>query len=143
MITRALGRLIMVPLGLILGAAVAASLLVTLGLEVTTHTLAARPDEFSKLEVLLDMGFGVITLAAASSVLPSLLWALMGEIARIRSALYYTVGGGISVALLPFVVGLGTNDTPIAAVPPRVWTVLATAGFAGGFVYWLIAGRRA
>ena len=24
-----------------------------------------------------------------------------------------------------------------------VWQVFATAGFAGGFVYWLIAGRNA
>jgi hypothetical protein len=24
-----------------------------------------------------------------------------------------------------------------------VWQVLATAGFAGGFVYWLLAGRTA
>jgi hypothetical protein len=26
---------------------------------------------------------------------------------------------------------------------PVVWQVLATAGFAGGFVYWLVAGRNA
>jgi hypothetical protein len=26
---------------------------------------------------------------------------------------------------------------------PIVWQVFATAGFAGGFVYWLIAGRNA
>jgi hypothetical protein len=30
------------------------------------------------------------------------------------------------------------------SVPPAaLWQVLATAGFAGGIVYWLIAGRTA
>ena len=143
MIARALGRLIMVPLGLILGVLAAAAVLVTLGLEVTTHTLSTSPDDPARLEVLLDMGFGVLAIAAASSILPALILAIAGEIARIRSLLYYVVAGGISLALFPFVMGLGASGTSIAAVPARAWTVLATAGFAGGLVYWLVAGRRA
>jgi hypothetical protein len=142
-IARALGRLIVVPLGLLMGALAAAAVLVTLGLEVTTHTLSASPDDAARLDVLLDMGFGFLTIAAASSILPALLLAVIGEIARIRSALYYIVGGGIALAMLPFVSGFGTHDASIAAVPTRAWTVLATAGFAAGFVYWLVAGRRA
>ena len=143
MIAHALGRLILIPLGLIMAVLAAAAVLVTLGLEVTTHTLSASPDTPAQLEVLLDMGFGVLSIAAASSILPALLLAIVGEIARIRSALYYVVAGGIALALLPFITGFGTNDASIAAMPTRAWTVLATAGFTGGFVYWLIAGRRA
>lgn len=143
MIARALGRLIVIPLGLIMGALTAVAVFVTLGLEVTTHTLSTSPDDAARLEVLMDMGFGFLSIAAASSILPALLLAIVGEIARIRSALYYVVAGGISLALLPFITGFGTNDTSIAAVPTRAWAVLATAGFAGGLVYWLIAGRRA
>jgi hypothetical protein len=141
-IARALGRLIMIPLGLLLGAITAGAVLLTLGLEVTTHTLSASPDDFSRLEVLLDMSFGALSVAAASSILPALLVIVVGEIARIRSALFYVLGGGISLALLPLIARIGT-DEPIIGMWPRVWTVLATAGFAGGFVYWLIAGRRA
>jgi hypothetical protein len=142
-IARALGRLIVVPLGLLMGVITAAAILVTLGLELTTHTLSASPDDAARLEVLLDMGFGFLWIAAASSILPALLLAVIGEIAHIRSALYYIVAGGISVALFPFVFGLGAPDASIAAIPTRAWAVLATAGFAAGFVYWIVAGRRA
>ena len=31
----------------------------------------------------------------------------------------------------------------VLELSPVVWQVLATAGFAGGFVYWLLAGRNA
>ena len=31
----------------------------------------------------------------------------------------------------------------VLELSPVVWQVLATAGFAGGFVYWLLAGRTA
>lgn len=142
MIARALGRLIMIPLGLLIAVLTAAAVLVSLGLEVTTHTLSHSPDDATRLEVLLDMGFGFLSIAAASSIIPAFVLAIVGEIARIRTPLYYVVAGGISLALLPFVMGLGTNDVSIAAVPARAWTVLATAGFAGGFAYWLVAGRR-
>lgn len=143
MIARALGRLFMIPLGLLLGVITATAVLVTLGLEITTHTLSTNPDDPARLEALLDMGFGFLSIAAASSILPALILAVIGEIARIRSALYYIVGGGIALALLPFVMGFGVSDAPLASVPPRALAVLATAGFAGGFVYWLVAGRRA
>jgi hypothetical protein len=39
---------------------------------------------------------------------------------------------------------LAVSRSGALALPPAaVWQVLATAGFAGGFVYWLIAGRNA
>jgi hypothetical protein len=81
-------------------------------------------------------------LTSALALLPALAIVLIGELARIRSVLYYVVGGGVALALLPLLAGLGM---PPAAERPAsvVWQVLATAGFAGGFVYWLLAGRRA
>jgi hypothetical protein len=141
-ILRALGRLVMVPLGLILGFVAALAVLVSLGLEVTTQTLSRQAGEFDKLEILVDMGFGVLTVAAAASVLPALLIVAVGEIVRIRSVLYYVVGGGAAMALLPALTRLAGPDSA-ASMPIRVWTVMATAGFAGGLVYWLVAGRRA
>ncbi len=139
---RVVGRLIMVPLGFILGALAAMLVLVSLGLELTTHQLAQRADDFDKLEVLVDIGFGVFGMAAVATVVPALLVVIVGEVARIRSALFYVVGGGISMALLPLwsqwhATGVG------GFASTRVWTLLATAGFAGGLVYWLVAGRRA
>ena len=67
---------------------------------------------------------------------------IIGEIARIRGALYYVLGGGATLAIVPW---LARINQPVAAmdVSHLVWQVLATAGFAGGFAYWLLAGRRA
>jgi len=141
-ILRALGRLIMVPLGLILGLVASLAVLVSLGLEVTTQTLANRSEDLDKLEILVDMGLGFVTVAAAVSLLPALLVVAVGEIARIRSVLYYVMGGGAALALMPALARLGATQAAVA-MPTRVWTVMATAGFAGGLVYWLVAGRRA
>jgi len=109
---------------------------------VTTQTLATNPGEFDRLEILVDMGLGFITLAAAASFLPALLIVAVGEISRIRSVLYYVLGGGVALALMPVLSRLGGAESA-GTMPARVWTVMATAGFAGGLVYWLVAGRNA
>lgn len=142
MILRMLGRVVMVPLGLLLASMTALGVMFTLGLELATHTLASYPDNLDKFEVLLELGLGLLSFAAVASIIPSLLVIVVGEIAGIRSALYYIVGGGIAVALLPLLARVATAEAG-GAVPARVWTALATAGFAGGLVYWLVAGRRA
>jgi hypothetical protein len=36
-----------------------------------------------------------------------------------------------------------TESGNVVIPETTVWQVFATAGFAGGFVYWLIAGRNA
>lgn len=139
---RTLGRLVMVPLGFILAMLAALGVLVTLGLEITTHILSSAPSDGDRIEVLLGMGFGVLRVLAAATVVPALLVVVVGEVARIRSALYYVLGGGLALGALPLLARLGTASEA-GAVPVRVWTVSATAGFAGGLVYWLVAGRRA
>jgi hypothetical protein len=67
---------------------------------------------------------------------------VIGEVARIRSIAYYVVGGGIALAAIPLLARYGQGGT-IASPDAIVWQVFATAGFAAGFVYWLIAGRNA
>jgi hypothetical protein len=74
--------------------------------------------------------------------LPALLLVIVGEVARIRGAMYYVIGGGVALALVPLLARLGEPST-VLGLAPAVWQVLATAGFAGGFVYWLLAGRNA
>ena len=64
------------------------------------------------------------------------------KLARIRSAVYYIVGGGVALAVVPLLTRIGQPAT-VLELSPVVWQVLATAGFAGGFVYWLLAGRTA
>jgi hypothetical protein len=140
---RLIGRLIVVPLGFLIGALVALAVLLTLGLERITHALAGKPLEAGGLEVLVDLAQGMIGLAGASTIVPAVLVVIVGEVARIRSTLYYVLGGGIAVAILPLIARGNAPAGGGAASLVTLWPVLATAGFAGGLVYWMIAGRRA
>ena len=64
-------------------------------------------------------------------------------VARIRSLIYYVVGGGLALAAVPLLARYGQGGTAMPDPDQLVWQVFATAGFAGGFVYWLLAGRNA
>lgn len=144
MILRAIGRLILVPLGFAVGACVALAVLLTLGLERITQALAARPLENGGIELLFHLARGFIGLAGAATVVPALLVVVIGEVARIRSALYYILGGGLALALLPVLARAGRSGGADGVTTlAQNWPVLATAGFAGGLTYWLLAGRRA
>lgn len=77
----------------------------------------------------------------AMTALPGFILAVTGEIFRIRSALYYTIAGGVSIAAIPFLAAPpDAAETPPAA---DYMVLFAAAGFAGGFTYWLLAGRKA
>jgi hypothetical protein len=140
---RALGRLIMVPLGFILAGVMAIIILATLGMERVTQTIHRRDVDvdawFSMLNLAQDtlaLFLNITTLAMA------ILLVIVGEVARIRSSVYYIVGGGAVLAAWPLLNrfgAIGQDPTKLA----DLWTVFATAGFAGGFIYWLVAGRRA
>lgn len=80
-----------------------------------------------------------IALFPALTSLPALLAVIAGEILGIRSWIYYVLAGGASLAVIPFMAGQPEAGPPAAAYT----TLFAAAGFAGGFVYWLLAGRRA
>jgi hypothetical protein len=139
---RALGRLILVPLGVVCGMGVALAILALLGLERITHELARAGEGADRLEVLLELMGGSLRLASAASIVPALLVVLVGEIGRVRSWLYYMVGGGAALASVPLLSRVWEQQA--AVLPPTaVWQLFATAGFAGGLVYWLIAGRSA
>jgi hypothetical protein len=144
LILHAVGRIVLVPLGFLLGLAAAVWVLLTLGLEVTTQTLAHQASDADKVGVLIDIGLGFLRVFAAASILPALLVVIVGEVARIRSVLYYVLGGGLALAMFPLLARIGTTlPDASGSVPIRAWAVLSTAGFAGGLVYWVIAGRRA
>ena len=69
---------------------------------------------------------------------PAALAILVAEILALRSILYHVlVGGVIAIALL---VATWAPEAGSARLPPD-WNLFLAAGFVGGFVYWLIAGR--
>jgi hypothetical protein len=139
---RALGRIIMVPLAFLLAAGATVFVILSLGQERIVQAVTGRgPDE-----ITLNAGFDLARLAysllSVQTLLPALLVVIVGEVARFRSAMYYVLGGGAALAIVPLMSRL---HQPLSALDLSVvvWQVLATAGFAGGFVYWMVAGRNA
>jgi hypothetical protein len=141
MVLSTLGRLIMVPLAFLLAMLAATAVLLSLGLERVTAVMASNDGDEAIGTVFGVLKYGWI-LSSGVTLLPACLIVLVGEIARVRSAIFYIVGGGISMVAIPLLARLGpqaaSNGASIFS-----WQVFATAGFVGGFVYWMIAGRRA
>jgi hypothetical protein len=145
-----MGRTILRILAVICSAAIGALasvfVLVTLGLERFTQATVGRTFDETSIGALFDWlqtGFAALTPVA---LLPALAVILIGEIARIRSWLYYVIGGGGALAVIPLLSAINggvTGGLNAAVETAALWQVLATAGFAGGFVYWLLAGRNA
>ena len=76
------------------------------------------------------------------TVLPAAIAAIMGEALRIRSWMYYVLAGGAALTAIPLLASPPTDSLP--ALPAgQYMTIFAAAGFVGGFVYWLLAGRGA
>lgn len=137
----AVGRLLLVPLGALLAAVSAAAVIVTLGLELLTHAAYnASPDD--AVNAAFDAVRDAPLLLAGATLIPALAVIVIGEVARIRSVLYYVLGGGASLAVIPLLAGAAAPGAAASFASPA-WQVLATAGFAGGLVYWLVAGRSA
>lgn len=139
---RPLGRLILIPIAFLIAAAAAGFVLVTLGLERVTHALHGRERAPDTIEAMLDLAWQGALLASSLTILPALAVVVIGEVARIRSWLYYVVGGGLALAAIPLLARLG-QEGPLVLPPATIWQVFASAGFAGGLAYWLVAGRNA
>jgi hypothetical protein len=149
MIGRALARVVMVPLGLLIAAAVAMFVIGSLGLERLTQELHRTGDGGGILGTVFGAAWGIFKnwgtvsrMLSALTITPVLLLVIAGEVARLRSAMYYVLGGGLALGLIPLLARVeagGALQLPAATI----WQVFATGGFAAGFVYWLIAGRSA
>lgn len=142
MFWRTLGRLFWLPIAFVISVVVALFVAVTLGLEKITHAMHGTPEGLQTVEAYSDLLIRGWDLIAGVSILPALALVIVGEVARIRSWLYYLVGGGMALASVPLLARLG-DLASVTAPPATLWQVLATAGFAGGLVYWLLAGRNA
>src|SRR5215467_13006391 len=125
--------------------AVALGVLVVLGsLWVGDELRAAAPND----QMLRHGGasiFGMVlfvgTVTPALTVLPAAIAAIVGEALRIRSWMYYVLGGGAAMAAIPVLASPGAASLP--AIPTgQYMTIFAGSGFIGGFVYWLLAGRN-
>ncbi|KAB2915500.1 MAG: hypothetical protein F9K29_13190 [Hyphomicrobiaceae bacterium] len=137
---RALGRIILLPIAFVLAMLVTGFVIVSLGQERIVQAFSERGE--TTLNDLPDLLALAVSLLSVQTLMPALLLVIVGEVVRIRGAFYYVIGGGAALAIVPLLVRIN-QPASIMQLSPVVWQVLATAGFAGGFVYWLLAGRNA
>lgn len=101
-----------------------------------------EPDGAYRIETDAFVSFAW-TAIVATSVLPLVFAALIGEIARVRSLLWYAIATGFVAASMPWLIR-GTFHTEKAATASpeelRFALVLFFAGVVSGSVYWLVAG---
>lgn len=147
MILSTIGRLIWVPIAFLLSAAGTMFFLVMIAKDRILEAAAGRgPDSGSVFAIIELMRQGQVLLSALT-VIPALIVVIVGEVARIRSVLFYIVGGGLAMAAVPLLARYGQAAPGVSLqslIPATlVWQVFATAGFLGGWVYWLLAGRNA
>ena len=135
-----IGRVIVTVFAFLMASAVTIFVLITLGSERLTHAMQGTDDVTVSAAVEL-MGHAV-ALISTMTILPAMALVIIGEVARIRSIYYYVVGGGLALVAIPALIQVSSAGTP--QMPSAIiWQVFATAGFLGGFTYWLIAGRNA
>ncbi len=135
----AAGRLIVVAAGFVGAVLAAAFVAFRLGIERVTGALHNDQDPVG---TVMDWVWNGAHLSLYVALVLAVLVVIVGEVARIRSALFYIAGGGVAVAAGPLLLAVQSTAAG-QALPAFIWQVFATAGFVGGGVYWLIAGRRA
>ncbi len=105
-------------------------MLVTLGLEKITHAMHGQEAGPEIVESTFDLFWQGSLLASGASILPAIAVVIVGEVARIRSWLYYVVGGGLALAAIPLLARINASGVGTLS-EATVWQVFATAGFRG------------
>ncbi|MCM5556436.1 hypothetical protein [Pleomorphomonas sp. JP5] len=134
---RAIGRIFAALIGFIL-AIVAAALFM---LAASVGFMPAGPAD--SLWFWSNFGVGAAFTASYLGAMALAPWAvviLITEVFRLRTALIYLAAGGFLGALPTL--GLAPMMRSFDGGPREI-AILIAAGFVGGFVYWLVAGRMA
>lgn len=143
---RLIRRIILIPIAFILAVLASVSVFAILGYEyVADATAISTQDPEVFIEEWWNLAGEAKTMAAyltGATIIPAILLIIVGESASIRSSVYYIVGAGLSLAAMPVLYDLSTTSE-LSQTAQDALPMFATAGFAGGLVYWLIAGRTA
>lgn len=141
---RSLGRIIWVVIAFVLAVIAGVVVLGFVGLERLTAATAGEAETASTLGQLLNLAevaMGLTQWGAALSIVPAILAVVVGELARIRSLVYWVATGGIAAVAVPVIQGLAAASPEVALPATQLLQILATAGFAAGVAYWALAGR--
>lgn len=92
-----------------------------------------------------DLLMRIWTVMAIVLAGPPTLVGLIGEIARLRSFVWYSGASGVLTALLPWAARGGYSADPLSGNwgEGRVTLALFLCGAMSGLAYWLVAGRSA
>lgn len=144
MIWQTIGRIFKVFFGYLFALIIAAIVLAALGGQIFATGLEERYGDVANEAFTFIAGIitFVTALYPALTILPSIIAVVVGEIGHIRSLLYYLIAGGLSAIAIPVFYTL--MDSGAFSMPSEAFmAAFATAGFAGGLIYWMIAGRTA
>jgi hypothetical protein len=144
-VSRIIFRAILVVVAFCVAMAVSLVVLFGLGAIWAGNELSAAAPQESVVQHAAPI-FGMVlfagTVTPALNALPGLIAVVAGEVLRIRSWMYYVLAGGVALAAIPILAATEPADLPGIIGSPYT-TIFVAAGFAGGFVYWLLAGSRA
>ena len=95
--------------------------------------------------MFFTVSFFATSFVGAVAILPAAIVIALSEVARMRSFIYYGVGGAL-VALASYYgsdISVQLENTTDVTPVANALQLAAAAGILGGLAYWLIAGRNA
>ena len=146
-ISATVNRIIVIFVGFLLAILTGGITLLVVGSRWAAQEVAAQmPEDPDGISHFFSEALGMIaflfTVGPVLTLAPAIVAILIGELARIRSPLYYVAAGGVAAAVMPLIATPQDAAQNVTYNAPY-FTIMATAGFAAGLIYWLMAGRRA
>ena len=136
------GRIIVILVALILSI-MAAGITLAIGI-IAPDWAGIDSDPVERLSFFI-VSFFATSFVGAVAILPAALLVVISEAARLRSFLFYGVGGALVGLASYYGSDISVRLENTTDVPPvaNALQLAAAAGIIGGLVYWLIAGRNA
>jgi hypothetical protein len=89
--------------------------------------------------------FFATSFVGATAFVPAAILVAIAEIFDIRTIFYYALGGALIAAVAWYSADISVRLENTTDISPVTWglQLVIAAGIIGGFVYWLLAGRKA
>ena len=136
------GRIIVILFGLFVAIIVAG---ITLAIGIVLPEWATMDSDPIERVIFFFVAFFATSYVGAVAILPAALVIVILEAVRMRSFLYYGIGGAL-VALASYYgsdISVQLENTTDVTPVGNALQLAAAAGILGGLAYWLIAGRNA
>ena len=136
------GRIIVIIFGLLVAIIVAG---ITLAIGIVLPEWVTMDSDPIERVIFFFAAFFATSYVGAVAIFPAALVIVILEAARMRSFLYYGIGGAL-VALASYYgsdISVQLENTTDVTPVANTLQLAAAAGILGGLAYWLIAGRSA